>query len=194
MWIHERTHARILALTRCSTTRIRVEPRTHMRTHARARVYSRSFARSPVCWCMCTHRTAANTHTYVHICMHAYRYMTRATDTCKRSSPLSLSLSLSRIYIHTHMHTHILPLFLSHSFSLSPPPSPAFFLFRSYPCAFSPSILLLFPTSRPPPSSAPSRIFYSFSLLFASLSSSMPSSRSTPFPPSLSPPNFFLCL
>lgn len=124
MWIHERTHARILALTRCSTTRIRVEPRTHMRT--RARVYSRSFARSPVCWCMCTHRTAANTHIYVHICMHAYRYMTRAyTDTCKRSSPLSLC----HTHIHTHAHTHS--------------PSFSFALFF----AFAPSLSRLLPLS-----------------------------------------------
>lgn len=190
MWIHERTHARILALTRCSTTRIRVEPRTHMRTRARAYILARLLVRP--CVGACARIAPPPIRTPIRAYLHARVPLYDSRDRYMQTFPLSLSLSL--IYIHTHMHTHILPLFLSHSFSLSPPPSPAFFLFRSYPCAFSPSILLLFPTSRPPPSSAPSRIFYSFSLLFASLSSSMPSSRSTPFPPSLSPPNFFLRL
>lgn len=166
--------ARLLALTRCSTAHVYASSDGHMRAFSLARVVG-ACARTG---------TAANMHTYMHICTHAYRYMIRATDTCKRSS----YLSFSPFPPLSHTHTHTLSLsFLSHSFRFRPLPlNRAFFLFRSYPCAFSQSILL-YPTSRSPPLSTPSRILYSFSLSLLFAPSPPLCLRLTlraPFPPS----------
>jgi len=89
---------------------------------------------------MCTHRTVAiRTPTCIFACARVPLYDSR-----------DRSLSLS----------HSPSLFLSHSFSLSPPSiAPSF----SFVLTLAHSLLLLFPTSRPPPLSTPSRIFYSFS-------------------------------
>lgn len=119
-----------------------------MRTRAPARIFSLVRSRL-VCWCMCT-ASRIRTPTCIFACVPLYdsrdRYM-------QRSSPLSFSF--------------ILPLFPSHSFVPPFPLDRSFFLFRSHPCAFSPSVPLLFPASRPPPLSTPSRIFYSFFLSFS---------------------------
>lgn len=175
MWIHERTQARILALTRCSTTTYTCRTANtclHARVYSRSHV--RSFVRSLARVLVHVHATRCHEYTHLHAYLHAYRYMTRATDTCKRSTSLSLSLILPLFFFRTLFRSRPLPL------------NRSFFLFRSHPYAFSSSIPLLFPTSRPPPLSTPSRIFYSFFLSLSlslspirSLSSSMPSSHSS---------------
>lgn len=118
-----------------------------MRTRAPARIFSLVRSRL-VCWCMCT-ATRIRTSTCIFACVPLYDSRDRYMQTLIPSLPLSLSHSPS------------------FSFSLFRPPfllDRSFFLFRSHPCAFSPSVPLLFPASRPPPLSTPSRIFYSFFL------------------------------
>jgi len=60
-------------------------------------------------------RIRAHPHVHTYFCMHAYRYITRATDTCERSSPLSLSLSRALFFAFA-----ALPPRLSFLLSLSP--------------------------------------------------------------------------
>lgn len=125
-------------------------------------------------------------HPHTYFCMHAYicyvhRYVTRATDTCKRSRPLFFSHSLS------------------YSFSLSPPPLP---FYRSLTLVRSvyPTLILFTLPLYPPtalfkyPPLPPLETFYSFSLslcfsLFRSLPLLLPtfvSFYSIRFPPPLS--------
>lgn len=166
--------------------------RTRARIFSLVRSFIRSHARSLVCVGACA-PPRIRTPTCIFACVPLYDSRDRYMQTLVPPPPLSRSVILPLFFFRTLFRFRPLPL------------NRSFFLFRSHPCAFSPSIPLLFPASRPPPLSTPSRIFYSFSLSLSpfrsfvpsfppSLSSSMPSSHSTPFPPSLSPPNFFLCL
>lgn len=104
-----------------------------MRTRARARVYSRSRVgayariappriRTPTCIFACTR----------------IRYMTRATDTCKRLSPLSLLLSFS---IFSFSHPPFPPIAASSSFALTLAHS----LRLSLSYSLSPSALFKYP-------------------------------------------------